>query len=401
MPDTARITFVGDTMCKMATLNAFSHGGGYDFSPMFDGMRPYFANSDAVVANLETPISADGKGLTAGRYSFCSPVEFAAALKDCGVDVVSTANNHCLDRGIEGIASTVSALDSIGLRHTGVSPEPGRRAPLLVDVGGIKLGILSYTYGTNAFDNGCYLSRDEFWRVNLFQNQELSGLVARFRHRHGGFLPIRILNKVLSIVSENERRPVYERRERSRERLTALSDDIRRTRRAGANLVVMCMHAGGQYNDAATDSTCSLVEWLFGHGVDVVAGTHEHVVHGGVFSREDRKAAAYSLGNFCSADGVLEAPFDKMCEYSVAWNLYLDPKGSGASAISSMTFSVLKSVPLDGVENGVRVVPAADLFTQESDQSKRDLLLRDVQEIALRFSGHRLDGTIVEAEYSL
>lgn len=401
MESTIRATFVGDTMCKMATLGAFSIEGGYDFSQMFERMRPYFADSDLVVANLETPISASGKGLTSGKYSFCSPVEFAAALKECGVDAVSTANNHCLDRGVSGIASTVAALDSVCLKHTGVFSAPACRVPLVIDVGGMRIAIMSYTYGTNAFDNGCYLPKDEFWRVNLFQDQELSNPFTRFRHKRGRMLPIKALNKALSLISENERRPVYERRERSREKRQTLLKDIERVRAAGVDLIVMCMHAGGQYNLDATSSTRALAKWLLDQGVDVVAGTHEHLVHGGEFSREDGRVATYSLGNFCCADGVLEEPFDKMCEYSVAWNLYLDPSQTGPEAISEMGFSVLKSVPLKGTEGGIQVVPAADLFAEEDDSDAKARLLDDVRVIAKRFSGKDVTGDAVEREYEV
>lgn len=402
MTKTIRITFIGDVMCKARMLAAYGDGAeGYDFAPLFERMAPYFAESDLTVANLETPISWDNAGLTTERFCFCSPREFADAVKGCGIGVVSTANNHCLDRGIAGIESTVESLDVAGLAHTGVFSDPARRAPLVVDVGGLRVGFLSYTYGTNAFANGCYLPKEEPWRVNLFQDQELSRPFERFRYRRAGLLPVRALNKAISLFSENQRRPVYERREPSRKRMAMLADDIVRMRSEEPDLVVMCMHAGGQYNPEVTEDTRALATWLLDNGVDIVAGTHEHVVHGGDFSRPDGRVATYCLGNFDGVAGVYDDPFDKMAEYSIAWNLYLDPSQTGPEAISKMGFSVLKSVPLIGSEGGIQVVPAADLFAEEDDSDEKARLLDDVRVIAKRFSGKDVTGDAVEREYEV
>lgn len=402
MPTTIKVTFVGDIMCKGEMLPAYSSkDGGFDFSPLFARMKPYFSESDLVVANLETPISESGDNLTFERYSFCSPREFAEAVRDCGITAVSTANNHCLDRGIDGIVSTVESLDKAGVLHTGVFAEQLHMTPLIVTVGGMRIGLMSYTYGTNAFANNCYLPKSEFWRVNLFQEQELSRPFTRFRYRHGGLLPLKVLNKVISLFSENSRRPVYERRERLHERMAMLSADIARMRAESPDLVVMCMHAGGQYNPEATANTKTLATWLLDNGIDVVAGTHEHVVHGGDFNRPDGRVATYCLGNFDGIDGIFEKPFDMLAEYSIAWSLYLDTLKSGPDAISKMSFSVLKTVPLAGTESGIQVVPAAELYAEEGDPDIRAKLLTDVKMVAKRFSGCDIEADTVESEFLL
>ena len=79
----------------------------YDFFPMFEKLQDFLDKSDYVIANLETPISYDNSNLTNHKWEFCTPKEFAFALKKVGVDYVSTANNHCLDRGMEGVISTI------------------------------------------------------------------------------------------------------------------------------------------------------------------------------------------------------------------------------------------------------------------------------------------------------
>lgn len=151
----------------------------YNFDKLFEDMIPMFQSADFVFANLETPISFSNKNLTTERFCFNSPYEFAQAAYNAGVNFFATANNHCLDRGVDGISSTIKSLNDIGAYHTGIYDKKDKSS-LVVDVNGMKIGILSYTYGTNAFSNNCYLPKSEYWRVNLFQNQELSNGITRY-----------------------------------------------------------------------------------------------------------------------------------------------------------------------------------------------------------------------------
>lgn len=402
MSGTIRITFVGDVMCKASMFPAYlSKTEKYDFTPLFQRVAPYFEASDFVVANLETPISIDNKGLSTEQYSFCSPYEFAEAVRDSGIDLVSTANNHCLDRGVEGISSTIGSLDSVGLIHTGVFSDPEQRAPLVVDVEGFRIGFMSYTYGTNAFSNGCYLKKDQQWHVNLFQRQELSNPLVRFSFNRCGGMLYRVARKLSSPFLRNARYPVYERRESRTAQRKLLLQDLKSMHALQPDLVVMLMHSGGQYNQKATADTRELVSWLFEEGVDVVVGTHEHVVHEGGIRRRDGKVCAYCLGNFDGVAGVYDAPWDKMAEYSIAWNLYIDVEQTGPEAIISMSFSILKSVPLGEDGCGIQVVPLYDLYTEERDEKARVRLLRDARIIANRFCGSDAREFDILSEYTI
>ena len=176
-----KITFVGDALCHGPMLEAYRVGPDrYDFSSVFADVKPLFAASDFVVANLETPIAPDNRDLTRERWSFCSPKEFVVALKEAGVDFVFTANNHCLDRGPEGVKRTIAALDEIGLPHTGTFATPAAAdEPTVLDIGGFRIGLMAATYGSNAFSNHQYLDEGNRFMVNLFQDQELSEPDAR------------------------------------------------------------------------------------------------------------------------------------------------------------------------------------------------------------------------------
>lgn len=126
---TARLTFLGDALCQLPLLAAHETPCGHDFRPVFAPLRDFLADSDFVVANLETPLSEDGGNLTHERWRFNSPRVYAEALQWAGVDFVTTANNHCLDRGTAGLAATIRVLDSIALgMHAGGQYNPAATA---------------------------------------------------------------------------------------------------------------------------------------------------------------------------------------------------------------------------------------------------------------------------------
>ncbi len=238
---------------------------GYAFGPIFAKAAPYLKRPDVTIGNLETTLSGKrwfeqgaGKRYKYERVSrfgnpmFNCPDELALTLKRIGFDVLTTANNHCMDGGTAGLKRTLGVLDRYGLRHTGTarSPEESRRL-LIVRAKGIKLGILAYTYGTNS------LPVPEPWLVN-------------------GIKP----NQIIADMK----------------RLKARTDAI-----------IVCMHFGQEYKRIPNDRQRSLVRLLLEHGANAVIGAHPHVIQPVVKSRTKdnygqvrTRVAAYSLGNFVS-----------------------------------------------------------------------------------------------------
>lgn len=89
MSEITKLTFVGDIMCKADMVDRYGdENGNYDFSGVFEGMKKYFAGSDFVLGNLETPISMDGAGLTKEKYSFNTPYQFAIAAHEAGQQII-------------------------------------------------------------------------------------------------------------------------------------------------------------------------------------------------------------------------------------------------------------------------------------------------------------------------
>lgn len=385
MSDCIKLTFVGDVMCQMELLDAFKSKEGFSFDSALTKVAPLLAESDLSCANLETPISFDDTDLSNRLYNFNSPIEFAEAVKRTGFDFVATANNHCLDRDTIGITSTVKSLASVGLLQTGVFASKKQNRLVCMDIKGIKVGFLSYTYGTNAFANNNYLKRSERWMVNLLQAQELSNPISRYCFHHQGGRASRLYNKVRRHLHlKNYGVQVYERKESDYFQKQNIKRDISNLKKKGADIIVFYMHVGGQYNPEATARTLKIADFLRKRGVNIIVGSHEHVVHG-CSNRyiSENSVETYSLGNFMDTTGVTKAPFDKMSEYSVAWHVYVD---KDTKKIAKTSYTICKSVLQKDEEQKIKVVPVYDLIQAEADTEKRELLWKDMQTIAFRFA---------------
>ena len=117
----ATIVACGDTLCHMpVNKDAYnSETKEYDFSSIFKYIADKFKDKTVAVGNLETTLT--GKQPYTGYPMFNSPEHLATDLKELGFDIMSTANNHALDRGYSGIVSTLDYLDNAGIAHTGTS----------------------------------------------------------------------------------------------------------------------------------------------------------------------------------------------------------------------------------------------------------------------------------------
>src|SRR5688500_14521852 len=151
--DTTRLSlvFLGDIMQHDSQIaDAYDVSSGvYDYTPCFQYIKPYIEAVDLAIGNLEVTLA--GKPYK-GYPQFSAPDELLVAMKNIGVDVLVTANNHCVDRGRAGLERTIAMLDSFGIQHTGTfrsQAEKNKVHPLIVERRGFKLALLNYTYGTN------------------------------------------------------------------------------------------------------------------------------------------------------------------------------------------------------------------------------------------------------------
>ena len=165
----ARITFVGDIMCEKPLQRAWNKGGDAVFDRVFSRTGALFAASDYVVGNLETVFAGPARGYTRELYRFNTPDGFARAIAKGGIHLLTTATNHCLDGGVEGLDRTLAVLDRCGLAHTGTFRSPAEPRFLVRRIGGLRVAFLNYTYGVNVHETGIVLPPQDLYRLNLLK----------------------------------------------------------------------------------------------------------------------------------------------------------------------------------------------------------------------------------------
>lgn len=324
-----RVTFLGDIMVSADQLASYKVNEKYNFDAAFAFAGKEFQASDLIIANLETPIAGEKMLYSHKQYSFNSPVELLYALKKAGISMVSTANNHCLDRKEEGLRRTIFHLKTCGMENLGTH-EKKENSFIIKEIDGIKVGILSFTYGTNAFANRNYLIKENRFMVDLLQKQELSNPLIRMIWLSPNYITriVKTIARKLHIGQFD--RPVYERKESSKKEIQYYRDTIAKCRKAGAEYVIAYLHIGGQYNLHPTDYTKEICERSREWGVNAVIANHEHVIHEIDWEHISKTSfCIYSLGNFLSSTGVTEKPYDKRAQYSAAVNLDLERQPDG------------------------------------------------------------------------
>ncbi|MCF0209310.1 MAG: CapA family protein, partial [Bacteroidaceae bacterium] len=153
-PDTVTSTllFVGDLMQHSGQFKAaLACGGGkkYNYEETFRLVKPMISAATIAIGNFETTLGGEPYS---GYPCFSAPDDYLYALKETGFDVLTTANNHCCDRRAKGLVRTLDVLQKADIPCCGTyadSLDRSKRYPLIFDAGGIKVCLLTYTYGTN------------------------------------------------------------------------------------------------------------------------------------------------------------------------------------------------------------------------------------------------------------
>ncbi len=276
---TAKLTFVGDMMCspRMTELS------GMDYSFAF-GRATKLKDCDYLVGNLETPIAGEALQYTYERYRFNTPDTYLDALKDCGFDLLALANNHCMDRGEEGIKRTLATCHKKGFDTIGIYDSAEARDHVFVkELGGIRVGFVNYTYGTNAFAHRTFLEHP--YMVNLLQPEET--------------LPgsIHLLNKYDKIAEDLARiyDPDGDEYALVAPYLEQLKNDIARAKEA-SDYVIAMIHNGGQYIQDIDPYSAFIAEKVKEYGADIIVGHHQHLIQES--EHKDGYLKIFCLGNF-------------------------------------------------------------------------------------------------------
>lgn len=247
--DTTRISllFIGDVMQHDSQINAAYNASNknYDYSSCFQFVKPYLASADLTIGNLEVTLAGSPYK---GYPQFSAPDELAVTLKDVGMDILVTANNHCLDRGRKGLERTVMMLDSLDIVHTGTFRDTVERMndyPLLVEKNGFKLSLLNYTYGTN----GIPVTRPN------------------------------VVNRIDTAV---------------------IRQDIMKAKTQSPDAIIVFLHWGQEYQSLPNKWQRDVATVCFNAGAKLVIGAHPHVLQPMEWRKASDQLIAYSLGNFVS-----------------------------------------------------------------------------------------------------
>ena len=246
------MAITGDIMCHNTIYQDAKTKSKYDFSYIFDDVKYYLQTADITVGNLETTFAGSKVGYSS-YPKFNTPEALAKNLKKAGFDVLSTANNHCLDTGYKGIESTIKYLDQADISHTGTYTSKKEQKTILIkNVKGIKIAFLSFTYGTN----GIPIPKGKEYCVNLNTKKNIS-------------------------------------------------QQLKLAKQEDPDIICVSMHWGTKYETSQNKTQKELADYLFENGVDIIIGNHPHVLQ----PMEKRTIKlnngtkkqgfiVYSLGNF-------------------------------------------------------------------------------------------------------
>lgn len=229
------ISFVGDLILLENQVKAGYNGTYYNYNKMFEYTKKYFENSDYTIGVLEGPVMN-------GTYSVGNfddnkniylnfPKEFLYSIKGSGIDFVTISNNHILDKGLNGPKETVNNLKNANLEYTGYKEDYK-----IVDIKGLKVGILAYTYGTN------WYSEQSLYNLNITNMivPETSSLFQKVKKE--------VINDFEKLKEEN------------------------------VDLIIVLPHMGTQFSLKQNNMQNTWNKIFAENGADIIFGDHSHSV---------------------------------------------------------------------------------------------------------------------------
>jgi poly-gamma-glutamate synthesis protein (capsule biosynthesis protein) len=255
-----RIIAAGDAMAHMPQINAAKMAdGSYDFSGCYQYITDILATGDLNIVNLETTLAG---APYSGYPLFSAPDEYAIALRDAGFNFFLLANNHIADKGTRGATTTIEKLHEMQVSTAGAysdDEDREKRNPAIVEVEGIKIALLNYTYSLN----GMTVSKP--FSVNLLDDT------------------------------------------------IQIKKDLEEARNRQADVIIVFPHWGEEYQHTPSRRQREQARFFFKNGADIIIGSHPHVVQPVEYFAYDQtdttktKLIYWSLGNFISNQRFLNA----------------------------------------------------------------------------------------------
>lgn len=318
-----RFLAVGDNLIHgLIYASGAQPDGTYQFDSMYARTADTIAAADIAYINQETICGGTELGLQS-YPTFNSPYEILDAVANAGFDWLSTSSNHSMDVGEQGIRNQLAHIETLGLTQTGThGDESDAQTYRVMNKNGLRIGVLSYTYGLNGF----VLPQGKEYLVDLIDEEKIQS---------------------------------------DMEAIQAISD-----------VQIVSMHWGEEYQFVPNEEQQQLAQLLSDLGADVIIGTHPHVLQpADILTGEagNETLVWYSLGNFVSAQDVN----DRMLGGMAQWTLVYHPQDA------SVSFEEVSFTPtvmyFDGTGSDVQIYPLSEYsdelgathYIQGQDMSKQ------------------------------
>ena len=262
--ETLTIGATGDMLIHSPILDSVNDGGYYDFSGCFSLIAPYYSEPDIMIANLEVTCGGEESGAYSGYPTFNCPDTIVSTLKNAGVDILLTANNHSYDTGMYGLQRTLDVIKENGLEYLGTRQTTDEKFVIVKEVNGIKIGMVNFTYDTRAYPG------DQKSLNGIPMLDEAEDLVSSFCYED---------------VDE-----LYRNAESAIDQMNMLGVDAR----------IVFVHWGNEYQDDPNWTQEEIAQRLCELGADVIIGGHPHVIqrYDTLTSSTGHQALClYSMGN--------------------------------------------------------------------------------------------------------
>lgn len=248
-----KMSAVGDILCSNAMLeDAYSEETkSYDFSHMFNNVSGFIDDADIIMGTMET-------GIIQGEYNDKNaPLEFASAVRNSGVNLVTISHNHSLDNGVDGLKETKENLEDLDFSVIGDKFETSN-AVAIKEVKNTKIAFLTYTC---MLDNESQTTKEEKQCINMYSEKQAKS-------------------------------------------------DIKYAKEEGAEYICVLIHWGDAISDKITDEQKQIADFLVDNDVDLILGSHPSVVQP-MEVRENKDGEnvfiAYSIGTYISTLSAEEA----------------------------------------------------------------------------------------------
>lgn len=239
----------------------------YNFKPMIANIKDIISSVDIAFVNQESPCAGKERGGYSGYPMFNTPDEIADAVLDCGFDVVNIANNHMLDKGASGHIRNVEFWNSKDVTLIGGFLDKEDYENIrIVEKDGTKIAFLAYTYSTNG--------------ITLPSSSEI-------------VVPYEVYDEI---------------------------DRQTKAARKMADIVIVSMHWGHEDWFSPSDNQKNLANMMTENGVDVIIGTHPHVLQPIEWKTRDdghKTLVIYSLGNLISTMMYSRNMLGSLCTFTI------------------------------------------------------------------------------------